>query len=116
MTSKKVPQPFGSYVIVKPKELEKKSNGGIILARLDEDRARGAVIEGHVVAIGPLAFKDDLNPSGIPWYEIGDRVVFVKYGGKFITYDDELYIVFRYEDIMCKLDDDISFQDGEKEE
>ena len=113
--SKKVPQPFGSYVIVKPKELEKKK-GLIHIQYLDEDRARGAVIEGHVVAIGPLAFKDDLNPSGMEWYQVGDRVVFVKYGGKYITYDNELYIVFRYEDIMCKLEDEVSFQDGEKEE
>ena len=115
MTKKRVPIPFGSYVIVRPQELVKETSSGIRLVRLDEDRARGGMIEGYVVAIGPLAFKDELNPSGKPWYEIGDRVIFVKYGGKFITYDDELYIVFRYEDIMCKLEEDIKFQDGEKE-
>jgi co-chaperonin GroES (HSP10) len=112
---KRIPQPFGSYVIVRPKDLTKKSKGGIIIHVADEERARGATTEGRVVAIGPLAFKDEMNPSGQEWYKVGDRVIFVKYGGKFITYDEELYIVFRYEDIMCKLDEDIDFQDGEKE-
>ena len=115
MKEKRIPQPFGSYVIVRPRDLTKKSKGGIIIQHVDEDRARGAMIEGHVVAIGPLAFKDEMNPSGQEWYQVGDRVIFVKYGGKFITYDEELYIVFRYEDIMCKLDEDVEFQDGSKE-
>jgi len=74
------------------------------------------MIEGHVVAIGPLAFKDEMNPGGEPWYKVGDKVIFVKYGGKFIKYDGEFYIVFRYEDLMCKLEEDISFTDGEDNE
>ena len=111
---KRVPVPFGSYVIVRPNELEEKI-GSIVIARANEERARGAVTDGTVVALGPLAFKDDMNPSGEPWYKVGDRVIFVKYGGKFISYDNETYIVFRYEDIMCRLDDDVDFQDGEKE-
>jgi co-chaperonin GroES (HSP10) len=119
MTNKRVPQPFGSYVIVRPRDLKKYSEGkhgaSIIIARANEERDRGAVTDGVVVAIGPLAFKDDMNPSGEPWYQIGDRVVFVKYGGKFITYDDELYIVFHYEDIMCRVEDNVQFSDGEKE-
>ena len=113
--NKKIPIPFGSYVVVRPKDVIKKSKGGILIAVSDEDRARGAMTEGVVVAIGPLAFRDEMNPSGEPWYQIGDRVIFVKYGGKFITYDNELYIIFRYEDVMCKLDEDIDFQDGERE-
>ena len=114
-TKPRIPKPFGSYVIVRPKDVEKKSSGGILLAHQDEDRKRGAMTEGVVVAIGPLAFKDEMNPSGDKWYAVGDRVIFVKYGGKFITCDDELYVIFRYEDVMCKLEDDIDFQDGEKE-
>ena len=118
MTSKKearVPEPFGSYVIVRPSDLIEMSKGGIAIARHDPARDRGAMTEGTVAAIGPLAFKDDLNPSGQEWYQVGDRVIFVKYGGKFITYDDELYIVFRYEDIICGIDPEATFSDGERE-
>ena len=111
---KRVPKPFGSYVIVKPVELEKKV-GMIHLVHLDEERKRAALTEGIVVAIGPLAFKDEMNPGGEEWYKLGDRVIFVKYGGKFINYDGELYIIFRYEDIMCKLEEEVSFSEGEKE-
>ena len=114
--TKRLPEPLGSYVIVRPKDIEKKTLSGLVLAYADEDRKRGAVIEGEVIAIGPLAFKDDMNPGGIPWYAVGDRVVFVKYGGKFITVDDELYIVFRYEDIMCRLPQSASLSDAEKDE
>ena len=112
---RKVPEPFGSYVIVRPRDITRKSKGGILIAHADEERTRGAMTEGVVVAIGPLAFKDEMNPGGEPWYGVGDRVIFVKYGGKFITYDNELYVIFRYEDVMCKLEEDIDFQDGEKE-
>ena len=112
--AKRVPVPFASYVIVKPSELEEKI-GSIVIARANEDRARGAVTDGTVVALGPLAFRDEMNPSGEPWYKVGDRVIFVKYGGKFITYDGETYIVFRYEDIMCRIDEGTEFKDGEQE-
>ena len=113
--TKRVPEPYGSYVVVKPKEVIKVSKGGIHLVHQDEERARGAMTEGEVMAIGPLAFKDDMNPSGIAWYKVGDRVIFVKYGGKNVYYDKELYIIFRYEDIMCGLEEDISFTDKEEE-
>ena len=112
---RKIPKPYGSYVIVRPTELIKKSKGGIVLVRQDEERARGAMTEGTVVAIGPLAFQDELNPIGEPWYEVGDRVIFVKYGGKHIRYDGESYIVFRYEDVMCGLDAETPFDEGEDE-
>ena len=82
----------------------------------DEERKRASVTEGYVVAIGPLAFKDDMNPSGEEWYKVGDRVIFVRHGGKFIRVDDELYIVFRYEDVMCELPEGASFSDGEKDD
>ena len=110
---KKIPRPCGSYVVVRPRDVVRKV-GMIHIAISDEERTRGAMTEGVVVSIGPLAFKDEMNPSGEPWYQVGDRVIFVKYGGKFITYDNELYVIFRYEDVLCKLDDEIDFQDGEK--
>lgn len=110
----RIPQPFGSYVVVRPRELDEKI-GSILIARADEQRARGAMTEGTVVAIGPLAFKDEMNPSGEPWYQVGDRVIYVKYGGKAITYDNESYNIFRYEDVMCKLEDEVAFQDGERD-
>ena len=111
----RVPEPFGSYVIVRPSDLIEMSKGGIAIARHNPERDRGAITEGTVAAIGPLAFKDDLNPSGQEWYKVGDRVIFVKYGGKFITYDNELYIVFRYEDIMCRLAENVTFGEQEQE-
>jgi chaperonin GroES len=108
---KKLPKPFGSYVVVLPTELIRMSAGGIAIPYADEERTRGGMTEGTVVAIGPLAFKDDLNPSGVPWYEVGDRVIFVKYGGKAIKYDGEVYNIFRYEDVLCGLDQDTTFSE-----
>jgi chaperonin GroES len=112
----RIPKPFGSYVVIQPKDIEKKTSSGIVLAHANEERKRGSMTEGTVVAIGPLAFKDEMNPSGEPWYQVGDRVIFVKYGGKLITYDNEVYGVFRYEDVMCKLEEEVAFQDGEKDD
>lgn len=111
---KKYPQPFGSFVVIKPRAIEKMSKGGIWIARSDEDRDQGSVTDGEVVAIGPLAFNDEMNPSGEPWYKVGDKVVFVKYGGKAINYDGQLLLLFRYEDIICKIEDSVSFKEGEE--
>ena len=111
----RIPKPFGSYVVVRPKDVEEKIGSFVIASSLSDERRRGAMTEGTVVAIGPLAFKDDMNPSGLAWYKVGDRVIFVRHGGKIITYDNEMYGIFRYEDVMCGLDSDVDFQDGEKE-
>lgn len=72
-------EPCGYRVLVEPDSGEKVSEGGIVIpetSRMEQD-------VGTLVAVGPLAWSD--QGDGTPWAEIGDRVMFAKYGGKFVT-------------------------------
>lgn len=72
----------GHYVLIRPDEVEEKSKEGIILGTPSEFKkeSRARVI-GTVEQIGQFAWSDDPEP----WAEIGDKVVYSKYGGTFVT-------------------------------
>lgn len=65
-------------------------------------REKAATVVGEVIDIGPMAWKafDGDDPNWKPWCEIGDIVYFAKYGGKFITVDEQEYIIVSDEDIQ----------------
>jgi len=71
-------------------------------------REKAATVVGEVISIGPMAWKafdgvlptGEVNPDWKPWAEIGDIVYFAKYGGKFITINEEDYIIVNDEDIQ----------------
>lgn len=70
--------------------------------------------EGEVIALGPLAFKDELNPSGEPWYKVGDRVIYKKYAGTDVRLNDILYVLLKYEDVIASVPKDAKVgKDGE---
>ncbi len=86
-------KPLGDRVIVKPKEAEETTKGGIILP----DTAKEKPIEGSIVAVGPGKYEDgklvDLT------VKVGDTVLYGKYGGTEITVEDEEYLIMRESDI-----------------
>lgn len=104
----KLPKIFGPHVLIKPKEIEK-YRGRIQIVRQDEERLQGAMTEGTVVALGPQAFKDELNPNGVDWYAVGDRVIYKKYAGTNIKLNDTEYVLMKYEDVIALLEDGDTF-------
>jgi len=66
-------------------------------------RAKAATVVGIVAAVGPMAWRaydgDDANWA--PWAEEGDKVYFAKYAGKFITIEDEDYLIVNDSDIQA---------------
>lgn len=95
---------LGHRVLVKPKEVERKTSSGIVLA-IDDKRERMATQQGEVVGIGPNAWKafDD----GVPWVKLGDTVLFPKYAGKLFKdpHTEEDYFIINDEDIMIRVKD-----------
>lgn len=65
-------------------------------------REKAKTILGTVVSIGKTAWRayDGDDPMWEPWCKIGDTVFFAKYGGKFITINDEEYIIVNDADIQ----------------
>jgi len=96
---------LGNRVIVKPDDVETVSEGGILLGGANYERNEKAqCTTGTIVDFGPSAWLDPLM-GGEPWVEKGDRVVYAKYAGKFITNpeDDEEYVVINDDAIQVKL-------------
>lgn len=95
---------LGHRVLIKPKDLEKKSAGGIIIEYADQEKAhRMATQEGTVVQIGPSAWQVEAL-GGEPWCNPGDDVIFAKYAGKLVKdpEDGAEYFVVNDEDIQCR--------------
>ena len=96
-------EPLGHRVIIFPDPVEKVSAGGIVLA-LDERREKSETSTGTVIDFGPSAWLDPAL-GGKPWCEKGDRVVFAKYSGKFVTDpdDDKEYVVINDDAIQARI-------------
>ena len=66
-------------------------------------RAKAATVVGVVAGVGNMAWRayDGGDPNWKPWAKVGDKVYFAKYAGKFITIEDEDYIICNDDDIQA---------------
>lgn len=89
-------EPIGDRVIVKVKEEEEKTVGGIVLA----SNAKEKPTEGEVVAVGTGAYT--ANGEKIPMtIKKGDVVLYDKYSGTNVKYEGEKYLVLHEKDILA---------------
>jgi len=89
----------GDRVLIRPEDLERKSKGGIILNYGDLENAhKMATQKGEIVDIGPEAYSEYKEK----WVNIGDKVIFAQYAGKFIEdpETEEKYIVINDIDVQ----------------
>ena len=87
-------QPLADRVIVKAKEAEETTKGGIILP----DTAKEKPIEGKVVAVGSGRITDDGKTISMN-VKVGDTVLYGKYSGTEIKINGEEYLIMRESDI-----------------
>jgi len=86
--------PLGDRVIVKPKEAEETTKGGIILP----DTVQEKPIEGSIVAVGPGRNEDGKMVEMT--VKVGDTVLYGKYGGTEISVEGDEYLIMRESDIF----------------
>ncbi len=97
---------LGNRVIIKPDSIEEVTAGGIVIAQsstyVREEKA--ATSTGTVVDYGPSAWLDPIM-GGEPWVEKGDRVVYARYAGKFVTDpdNDEEFVVINDDAIQARI-------------
>ncbi len=91
--------PVEYKVIVKPDAVETVSRGGIILP--GNDRSKWEVQEGVIDALSPHAFTYADWPEGARKPEIGDRVMFAKYGGAEIKRNGVEFRIMNDKDIQA---------------
>lgn len=91
-------KPLSDRILVKRLEEEEQQVGGIIIP----DTAKEKPQEGEVVAVGPGRVLDsgDVQPLEVA---VGDRILFGKYSGTEVKYDNEEYLIMREDDILAKL-------------
>jgi chaperonin GroES len=90
-------RPLADRVIVKPSDAaEGKTPGGIIIP----DTAKEKPQEGEIVAIGPGRTDDDgkIIPMNL---KVGEKVLYSKYGGTEIKYENETYLIMSESDVLA---------------
>ena len=90
-------EPLGDRLVVKPIEREEVTKGGIVLPDTVKEKPQ----EGNVLAVGPGRVSDDGNRIAMD-IQVGDVVVYSKYGGTEIKIEDEDLIILRESDILAK--------------
>jgi co-chaperonin GroES (HSP10) len=93
-------------VLVKPDNVETKTEGGIILPEEVTNKERKAVEYGTVVRTGPRAFIDYGRSPDV--LSAGDRISFARYAGKEIRdTDDTVYLLVNDIDVLCLVTENV---------
>lgn len=90
-------KPTGHHVLIKLQEVEKKSEGGIILPDATHKKEQAGGQFAEVLVVGPTAWDEYSKP----WAKVGDEVVVIRYAGAQWDYDGD--------DKLCRIinDDEI---------
>jgi chaperonin GroES len=91
-------RPLDDRVVVQPLEAETKTAGGIVLP----DSAKEKPQRGTVVAVGPGKLLEN-GKRGELSVQVGDQVIYGKYGGTDIAIGDDDVKVLRESDILAKV-------------
>ncbi|MDP8958444.1 MAG: co-chaperone GroES [Actinomycetota bacterium] len=89
-------QPLNDRVVVKPKEEdEARTPSGLVIP----DTAKEKPQLGEVLAVGPGEYDDgERVPLGV---EVGDLVVYSKYGGTEFKFEGEDYLILSGRDLLA---------------
>ena len=89
-------KPLGDRVLVKPKDPEEVTKGGIILP----DTAKEKPMEGEIIAVGPGRIDDNGKKISME-LKAGDKVLYGKYSGTEVKIDDQEYLIMRESDVYA---------------
>ena len=89
--------PLADRLVVKPIEREEITKGGIVLPDTVKEKPQ----EGEVLAVGPGKLSED--GKRIPMeVQVGDIVLYARYGGTEVKVEDEELMILRESDILAK--------------
>ncbi|WP_116246067.1 co-chaperone GroES [Nocardiopsis sp. FIRDI 009] len=94
--TKTVLKPLEDRVVVKTLEAEQTTASGLVIP----DTAKEKPQEGEILAVGPGRLDDKGNrvPMDV---NVGDVVLYSKYGGTEVKYDGDEYLVLSARDILA---------------
>ncbi|MDQ3569600.1 MAG: co-chaperone GroES [Actinomycetota bacterium] len=92
-------QPLDDRLVVRPSESEETTASGLVIP----DTAKEKPQEGEVLAVGP-GRRSDSTGEIIPLdVQVGDTVVYSKYGGTEFTSDGEDLLILTSRDVLAKV-------------
>ncbi|HEY0775139.1 MAG TPA: co-chaperone GroES [Nocardioidaceae bacterium] len=90
-------KPLEDRIVVKPLDAEQTTASGLVIP----DTAKEKPQEGEVVAVGPGRFNDD-GDERIPMdINVGDKVIYSKYGGTEVKYSGEEFLILSARDVLA---------------
>jgi len=92
-------RPLHDRVIVRRKEEERMSSGGIVIP----DSATEKPAQGEIIAVGKGKILESGEVRALD-VKVGDRVLFGKYAGTEVKVDGETLLVMREEDLVGVLE------------
>ena len=96
--TKVVLNPLEDRIVVQPLEAEQTTASGLVIP----DTAKEKPQEGTVLAVGPGRFEDGARvPLDV---SVGDTVIYSKYGGTEVKYNNEELLVLSARDVLAVIE------------
>ena len=89
-------KPLEDRIVIKSLEAEQTTASGLVIP----DTAKEKPQEGEVLAVGPGRIDDKGNRVPLD-VNVGDRVIFSKYGGTEIKHKGEEYLILSARDVLA---------------
>ena len=90
-------KPLEDRIVVKPLDAEQTTASGLVIP----DTAKEKPQEGEVLAVGAGRWDED-GEKRIPLdVKVGDKVLYSKYGGTEVKYDNEEYLILSARDVLA---------------
>ncbi|RBP68224.1 chaperonin GroES [Brevibacterium sanguinis] len=89
-------KPLEDRIVIRQVEAEQTTASGLVIP----DTAKEKPQEGEVVAVGPGRVSDSGNRVPVD-VNVGDRVIYSKYGGTEVKHGGEEYLVLSARDVLA---------------
>ncbi len=92
-------KPLGDRLVVEPRERESMTASGLVLPETAKEKPQ----EGEVIAVGPGRRDEDGKRIQMD-VEVGDIVLYAKYGGTEVKIDEKKLLILKESDVLAILD------------
>lgn len=89
-------KPLEDRIVVQTLEAEQTTASGLVIP----DTAKEKPQEGEVLSVGPGRVDDNGNRVPLD-VNVGDKVIFSKYGGTEVSFDGQDYLILAARDILA---------------
>lgn len=101
----KIPEPSGYKLLIKPLEVQEKTESGIYMPDALKSAEQTASVVGFVVKMGPDAYKDEGKFPNGPYCKEGDFVIFRSYSGTRFKIEKQEFRLINDDTVEAVVDD-----------